>query len=147
MGGLGKSTGRPFLKKESRAVRGQIAWLIKEQLLKNNLKFVQDKVWISIFVQKPDMKSLDPINVVDLVCDGIKETLGVDDRWFCIKILDWQVVKENPQILIEIGQSDDIPKKVCSYCGRILALENFNFNKSQIDGRSRVCKECIKLKK
>lgn len=141
-GSLGR---RYYMKREAKDLKKDIHWLIKNELLKDKINFVEDKVWVDIFVQKPNAGAGDAINVIDLICDAISEAIGIDDRWFSIKGLDWEVKKENPKIFIEFGQADNIPKKICSYCGRILPKTRFNKNKSQKDGYSRVCKECIKV--
>jgi uncharacterized Zn-finger protein len=102
-------------------------------------KIYRNKVWIDIFVQKPDHRG-DAINFVDLIADAIKVAIGIDDRWFSIRRVDWQIVKENPRIFIGIGQQDLFDSKICSYCGRILPEKNFSKS-------GRECRECTSQKK
>jgi hypothetical protein len=92
-------------------------------------------------VQKPDARG-DALNVIDAVSDAIKGVLGVDDRWYSVKRLDWQIVKDDPQIYIGISQKSDGDKRICSYCGRILTLDMFWKDKSNRMGVGRECKEC-----
>lgn len=131
-----QSKGHVYLRQESRAAREQLAWAIKKALLDHKQKIVQAKLWIDIFVQKPNHKG-DAVNVVDLVCDAVKDATGLDDRWYCIRALDWQIVKENPQLFVGISQTDNEDQKVCSFCGRILPLSVFK------EGR-RECPDCRK---
>lgn len=102
---------------------------------------VRAKVWIDLLVQKSNHKG-DAINVIELVCDGIKEGLGVDDRWFCIRRLDWQIVKTDPQIIIGIGQESSTDRHVCSYCGRVLKLSRFTKDSDAVMGVGRECRKC-----
>lgn len=100
-----------------------------------------NKIWIDLFVQKPTHKS-DAINVLDTVCDALKVGLGVDDRWFCIRQLDWEITKNDPHIFISIYQKDTFDAQACSHCGRILAFSNFTKSKYNKSGYGRVCSEC-----
>ena len=65
-------------------------------------KIVQAKLWLDIFVQKPDNRG-DAVNVVDLVCDAVKAAIGLDDRWYSIRRLDWQITKADPMLYVGIG--------------------------------------------
>jgi len=145
--GRGGYSKRVYLKKQARLLRDEMYWLINIELKKNKIEFVEDKIWLDIFVQRPDAGGIDAINVLDLIADGVQDAIKVDDKWFSVKCIDWEIKKENPKIFIEIGQAgDNIPKKICSYCGRILPKGNFNKNKSSIDGYNRICQDCIKIK-
>ena len=100
-----------------------------------------NKIWIELLVQKPSHKS-DAVNVLDTVCDALKIGLGVDDRWFCIKQIDWEITKKDPQIYISIYQKDNFHAQACSHCGRILPLESFTKSKHNKTGRGRSCLDC-----
>lgn len=126
--------GHVFLRKESRANRDALILLIKASAQSSRLAFHQGKVWIDILVQKPDHNG-DAVNVIDLVCDAIKEAIGVDDRWFSIRRLDWQIVKMDPQIYIGIGQEITEPHRICSACGQARTFEHFR-------GMRRICFGC-----
>lgn len=130
--------GHVFLRRESSSCMDAIAY----QCLAAREKIRHNKIWIDIFVQKPNHKAGDAINYVDSICDGIKKGLGVDDRWFSIRRVDWEIVKINPQIHIGIYQEDVPDSIVCSLCGRILPFDCFNKNKSSKIGIGRECKEC-----
>ena len=106
------------------------------------MPIVHNKVWIDILVQKPNHKG-DAVNVVDLVCDAVKDAIDrVDDRWFCIRRLDWQIVKGDPRLFVGVGQDSDEDCQVCSYCGQIKPLPEFNAARNQPLGVGRECKAC-----
>lgn len=131
--------GHVYISREVMAIKEEIIWRIKSK----GAEWYDGKVWIDIMVEKPNMKG-DAINVVDMVCDAIKEAIGVDDRWFCIRRLDWVVVKNNPMIYIGVGQSVTENHQVCATCGRILPYSKFGSNKSNKNGISRDCLECAR---
>jgi Holliday junction resolvase RusA-like endonuclease len=124
-------------RKESTDYEDYIILEFKKEL--QGKKVFQNKIWIDLFVQKPNHKG-DAINVLDLIADALKKAVGIDDRWFSVRWIDWEVVKENQKIYIGIGQEDTWDAKLCSYCGRILPLEYF--------GKARrECKECTNGRK
>lgn len=137
-----RQNGHIALRTEHRHIRDVLGLAIKNAL--KNQTVVQNKVWLDILVQKPDHKG-DAINVVDAVADVIKHSIGVDDRWFSIRRLDWEIVKENPHIFVGIGQESDTPVQVCSFCGRMLEFSSFNKNKGNKSGITRDCIDCRKL--
>ena len=101
----------------------------------------KNKIWIEIFVQKPDHKR-DAINLISTICDAVKDAIGIDDRWFSIARLDWQIVKHDPQIIIGLFQEEEEAGQACSYCGRVLPLSRFCRNSSARTGYSRICNDC-----
>jgi hypothetical protein len=129
--------GHVYARKEATAFRESLASRIRDA----SRVWFQGKVWIDIFVEKPNHRG-DAINVIDLVCDAIKDAIGVDDRWYSIRSLDWAIVKENPRIIVGIGQDVTEDHQVCSHCGRALVLNEFGMNRSRPNGRARVCKDC-----
>lgn len=137
--GFSGKRGHVFKRKESSNYQDMVALKAREAVRQFTVR--QNKVWIDLFIQKPNHKS-DPINVIDLVADGIKVGIGVDDRWFAIRRLDWEIVKENPKIYIGIGQEAVSDAQACSYCGQVLPLTDFTLNKSNINGRARICRPC-----
>ncbi len=133
-----------YLREGARAFRTQLATMIKASIRNNPI--VQNKVWIDILVQKPNQKG-DAINFLDLICDAVKDAIGVDDRWYCIRRLDWQIVKNDPKIFVGIGQEAVEASQVCSHCGRILPLASFWKCPSSPRGHSGACKECLTKKR
>lgn len=103
---------------------------------------VQAKLWLDILVQKPDNRG-DAVNVVDLVCDAVKVAIGLDDRWYSIRRLDWQISKNAPSLFVGVGQDTREDHQVCSSCGRVLLLEAFTKGNAAT-GRGRNCRECLR---
>lgn len=134
-----RKTGHVFLRSESRAKRTEISLAIREGL--GDRKVAHNKVWIDILVQKPN-HSGDAINVIDLVCDAIKDVIPVDDRWFCIRRVDWEIIKDDPQLIVGIGQATTEDAQVCSYCGQIKPLNAFTRDKGRPLGVGSECREC-----
>lgn len=99
-------------------------------------RVLQGKLWIQILVQKPDNRG-DAVNFVSAICDAIKEAINLDDRWYCLYSLDWQIAKREPRIFLAIGQSVAEDQQVCSWCGRIMPARLF------LRGR-RECPDCRK---
>lgn len=132
--------GHVHLRRESADLKALIAAELQSSLV--GRKVAHNKVWLDILVQKSNHKG-DAINVVDLVCDGVKRALPVDDRWFCIRSLDWEIVREGGQIFIGIGQEDVEDAQVCSYCGQIKPLDAFARKANGHLGRGRECKPCV----
>jgi hypothetical protein len=131
--------GHIHLRQEHKSYRNGVELLIANAL--KGRKIVQNKVWLDFMVEKPNHKG-DAINIVDGVCDALKVAIGLDDRWFSIRWLDWKIVKENPHIFIGIGQDSDIDSQICSLCGRLLPFTMFAKNKSGRHGINRTCSEC-----
>lgn len=127
------------LRRESRQMRAAIVSALRTGL--HCAPIVHNRVWIDILVQKPNHKG-DAVNVVDLVCDAVKEAVGVDDRWFCIRRLDWEIVKDNPRLFVGVGQDSDVSCQICSYCGQIKPFSEFNRSKHNRLGIGRECREC-----
>lgn len=134
------SSGHVALRRGAKKYREDIGWRMKSAL--NGRRIANNKLWISIFVQKSNHKG-DAVNVVDLVCDAIKDVIDLDDRWFCIRRLDWEVTKRDPHIFIGIGQNTMEDAQVCSYCGRILPLEKFRKRRHSKLGVGRECRDCL----
>lgn len=141
---LAKGGGHVFKRKASNAHRAEITARIRDAF--EGEKIYQNKVWLDIFVQKPNHRG-DAVNVVDLVCDAVKDALGIDDRWFSIRRLDWQITKTEPQLIIGIMQEDQYDAQSCHLCGRILALEMFSKAKHCRLGVGRECKDCRTVQK
>lgn len=122
--------GYVHLRSEARAARDGLTAAI----VAAKPSFVQGKIWVDICVQKPEQRG-DAVNFVDAICDAVKKGIGIDDRWFSLRRVDWQVVKEDPWIIVSIGQEYTEPHNICSYCG---ALKHF----SKFTGKKKIGKEC-----
>lgn len=141
---LRSGAGHVTLRAESSSYRDLITWKIKAAL--RDHRVAHNKIWIDIFVQKPNHRG-DAVNVVDLVCDAVKTAVGVDDRWFSIRSVDWEIVKENPQIFVGVGQENVGDALACSSCGRVLLLAEFPRDRNGPLGVRRNCRDCTKARK
>lgn len=137
--GMARGGGHIFKRQESRSYQAIIEAKVRSSI--KDVKIFNNKVWIDLFVQKPNHKS-DAINVISVICDGIKRGLDLDDRWFCIRRVDWEIAKENPQIFISISQDEAFDVCACSHCGRLLTFDQFNKKKGNALGVDRVCRDC-----
>lgn len=135
-----KRSGHVALRSESRAIKDEITDRIREAVAK--VPIVHNKLWIDILVQKPNHRG-DAINVLDLVADAIRKAVPMDDRWFSVRSIDWEVVRENPMLFIGIGQDADHDVQMCSYCGQPQPLTEFKASKQTQMGVGRECKTCL----
>ena len=129
-----------FVQKRARGYRELIGWHAK--VAARGIRIVQNKLYIDIFVQMPAHRG-DAVNFVDTVCDGLKVALGLDDKWFCIRRVDWEVCKTDPRIFIGFGQEEAEDVVICQSCGRLLPLEAFPKNWRGKFGVNKQCKECL----
>jgi hypothetical protein len=136
-----RRSGHVALRRESARARAEIAQRVREAL--RGKRVAHNKVWIDLLVQKPDHRG-DAINVVDLVCDAIKDAIGIDDRWFCIRRLDWEIAKSDPMLYIGIGQDTEHDAQVCSHCGLIKPLSEFTRRATSRLGVGRACRACLR---
>lgn len=133
------SRGHVYARREANDVRKAIAFAVARAV--QGRRIAHNKLWVDLLIQKTSHKG-DAINFVDLVCDGIKDALPLDDRWYAIRRLDWQIVKVEPRIFIGIGQESDEDMNACSACGRIQPLAAYGKKSGTRLGVERICKEC-----
>ena len=135
-----RQEGHATLRLERKAYRAAITAAVAQAM--GPRKPLQNKLWIDVLVQKPSHRG-DAANVIDTVCDAIKTAIGLDDRWFCIRRVDWQIVKTEPKLIIQIGQETGVSDvHACSSCGRVLEPGHFHANKGTKSGLSRNCRDC-----
>lgn len=134
-----------YSRKDARKEKDALSLFIRNELKKSKIEIKVNKLWVTLLIEKPNNQS-DAINFLDNICDAISDAISLDDRWFCVKGIDWRIVKENPYIYIRIGQAEVKDSRVCNYCGRILPFNYFSKNKSEKFGITKQCKECYRLK-
>jgi uncharacterized Zn finger protein (UPF0148 family) len=134
-----RAAGHVALRRAGRAARELLAAEMRAALA--GRRVAHNKLWIDILVQKPDHRG-DAVNVVDVVCDALKAAVPVDDRWFCIRCLDWEIAKADPCLFVGIGQDTECDCQVCSYCGQIKELSAFTRRRNSPLGVGRECNAC-----
>lgn len=135
--------GHVAMRKEARAYRKLFA--DETRLATRGVSVVSHKLWIDLLIQKPNHRG-DAANFVDLICDGIKDALAIDDRWYALRRLDWDVVKDSPVIAVGLGQESNIPSQICSSCGQCVPFDQFQKNRANKSGHTRNCKSCTNKK-
>lgn len=129
---------------ESSEMRKAIADALRDSIARSKTEVVQNKLYLDILVEKPNHRG-DAMNVVDLVSDAVQDATSLDDRWYCIRRLNWSVNKNNPRLYVGIGQSSEENMQVCSHCGHILPFDHFNKAKHNKNGIGRACKTCRRV--
>ena len=137
--------GHVYARRESNAYRDALILALRNA---GGSGWFQAKLWLDVFVEKPDHRG-DAVNVVDLVCDAVKVATGVDDRWYSLLRLDWAIVKRDPRLIVGLRQDAQCDMQVCSYCGLALPLdaEHFHRNRSTKSGYTRACRTCSSAKR
>lgn len=138
---MGARSGHVFARRAAKEYRSALAMEIR--MASRSVEWHEAKVWIDILVEKPDMRG-DAVNVIDLVCDAVKDAIGVDDRWFSIRRVDWAVVKDGPCLYVGVSQVATEAQRACSVCGSIKPLTSFAERKHVRRGRSRECADCLR---
>lgn len=131
-----------FLAQETKDARTALVEALKEAIAGRRVS--QNRLWIDLLVRKPDHRS-DALNFIDQIADAVKEAVSLDDNWFSLRRLDWEIAKDEPVFYIGIGQESDIDLYACSYCGRLLEASAFGANKSTKSGLARTCRECSRM--
>ena len=102
------NSGRIITSRESRETEYEIMLACKDAANAAGvvLPLPTRKIWLALMVEKTTPRS-DAINVIDLVCDGVKKAIEVDDRWFALWRVDWRIVHPDtePQLRGIIGLS------------------------------------------
>ena len=124
----------PSIAKEARA---EIADAARRSLMGHHIHLVQAKLWVDILVQKSSTR-FDAANVLDTVLDGIRDGIGLDDRFYAIRFLDWEVVMADERMLIGMGQMTTIDHQFCMTCGALVPLATLE----KVRKIARVCRVC-----
>ncbi len=117
----GRKPGAIFLRDRARKLKQAIISMV---VLKTGGRWPVGKIWVDIIVQKDSQKA-DAVNVVDILCDAIKDGIGVDDKWFSLGLVDWEVSKIAPKIVFQIYRYHSEPKRVCYSCGEVRDASEF----------------------
>lgn len=134
-----RDSGHLFLRAESKAFRDEVTLRLRSALI--GRRIVQNRLWLDIFVQKSNHKG-DAVNFVDMICDAVKLAVPLDDRWYSLRRVDWEIAKDSPQIFVGVGQENVRDVQACSSCGRLLPFDSFGKKSSNKLGIDRNCREC-----
>lgn len=138
-----RSRGFVFVPEEVKAADQAIALTVKNAIRMHGVEVKHNRLWIDVLVEKNSHRG-DAVNVVDTICDAIKQVVPMDDNWFCIRRVDWRVVKKPPYIYIGFGQEDVPDAQVCSFCGHVLPFDHFHKSRTSSTGHHRTCRGCTK---
>src|SRR5258706_9109239 len=94
---------RFFIKPEAKAAEARLEREMCTAL--KGLRWYNQKVYLDIYVYK-SRTNTDAINFIDVLADCLKRVIMVDDRWFCIKSLDWELDRVNPRIVLRLYQPE-----------------------------------------
>lgn len=97
-------SGKMFNNTPTQRLMDSITMLVRGECNRQEIRFKSRKTWLRIMVFRPDMAS-DPINFLDVIADGVKVGLGIDDNLFAA-VADWELKPQNPGIVIEVEQDD-----------------------------------------
>lgn len=127
---------------QNRQYRNQLQQDLTDRIKRANMRWRINKVYLDILVQKPSSRG-DAINFLDVIADAVKKGIGLDDYWFAVRRLDWEIVKTDPKVIIGISQvNEDVYP--CSYCGLLQPLSEFTKSRSTKFGFSTECKSCMR---
>ncbi len=102
---------------------------------------VRNVLWVGIHVQKANHAG-DAINCLDLVADAVEIATGLDDRWFSIASLTWELRPTKPTLTVMIGQQELKDVIACDTCGRLRPPDRFG--KEYV--HHGTCRNCVRLK-
>lgn len=98
---LAQGRRRFYIKPEAKRAEDRLHYELKKGI--GRVAFSTNKVYIDIKVFKPRVNT-DAINFIDAIADVLKVVIKVDDRWFSLKGLDWELDRENPRIIVKLYQ-------------------------------------------
>jgi hypothetical protein len=103
--------------------------------------FFRNKVWVDLLVRKAS-HAMDCVNILDLVADGLKIAIGLDDNWFSVRRIDWEVRPADPHVVVGVLQQTCVDGDVCRECGEVRLPEMFPAVPRNKGGRGTTCVVC-----
>lgn len=98
-----KRLGGFYLNPKTKHLIDLLVYKVRSEKNLNKALFAKNKkVYLSIYAEMENHRG-DALNLVDTICDALKQGIGTDDRWFAIKSLDWEIKKAG-KIFIDIEQ-------------------------------------------
>ena len=129
------------LSPEARARREALAVMMRAELAQAGHPVNLRPLWLSIHVAKADHRC-DALNVLDVVADAIQDATGLNDRWYSLLGLTWEIRPAEPELYVGIGQQGTQDVAACGLCGRLLPLDDFHRSKGGREDRASRCKQC-----
>lgn len=90
-----------YISQKAKAAEAQLHRELTKGL--KDVRLDETKVYLDIRVHKTRTNT-DAINFLDAIADVLKVVIKIDDRWFCIKSLDWVLAPKDPKIILKIYQ-------------------------------------------
>lgn len=118
---------------------------VEKQLRDAGGEWFDGPVWLALHVEKP-RNSIDAINFVDTIADAASKAIGINDRWFSLGAVTWELCTRDPHITVRLWQETDEHLRYCMTCHRLLPLSEYQKLKSDLLGHQRRCRECHRLK-
>jgi hypothetical protein len=138
-----------YIKKQSRDMIENLILYVRAEMKRQKVKFFKNRVSFALDVEKPKQK-IDAINLIDCVADMLKVAIGVDDSWYEVHAITWNIIKVDPHVTLYVCQKKDscFDAFSCTYCGRIRPIteltERFQkiFAETGITKGRVVCNDC-----
>ena len=111
-----------------------MAGVVASEVRRTGGSALEGPVGVGIHVSKPSHRC-DAVNVVKQVCDAVRDAIGIDDNWFGLDGLSWDVRPPEPALVVRVRQDVTVPCAVCAECGSVVAA-------AEIRKRSR-CSGCL----
>lgn len=122
-----------FISAPARQAQKDTVAAIKLAVEAGGRQWHQTKTWLEITIRKPN-RFHDPINLLDYLADAIQDGTGVNDVWFAVSSLEWEI-SPDAGVDIRVWQEGEEDERICGGCFRILPETDFAESK----GRCRPC--------
>lgn len=95
--------GRIYIKPEAKAAEAVLHGELTQGL--QGVKLYTNRIYLDLMIHKP-RNTVDAINFLDAVADVLKKVIGVDDKWYSVKCIDWTLSKDDPKIVVKLYQPE-----------------------------------------
>ena len=90
---------------EARAKRDALALILRAELGRQGvLQVARNVLWLRLHCALPNHRG-DALNVLDLVADAVQDATGLDDRWYAVEGLTWELRPDRPELRVWVGQA------------------------------------------
>jgi hypothetical protein len=116
--------------------KNELAELIAQSIVDIDAMPVQAPLWIGIFLQKRNWQA-DAVNILDIASDAMQLATGVNDRWYCVSNIDWEMTVDRPMLHLHACQFKNEDHDTCSYCSSIVPTRLL-----RVTSKRRICRGC-----